>query len=485
MFLFASPLLVAFSVQGQFKTGLISDTTDTSLVKRVEFAGSGLNLPSSHSLQQYAPAIGEQQEGSCVSWSMAYCALTIAKNLEGALKPGQVFSARNLHSRLNAESKNPPCNDGASLLPALNLLANYGCAFSDNSDECQYTPATAEYDNRLYAFDKLSLSAQNIKAALCMNYAVVIAVSSYSDGWHVSENLISGIWNGNRGGRDWFGGHAMCIIGYNDSIGGGAFHVQNSWGSRWGADGYFWLRYEDIDIIDDAYALRYNSKGASPLVNSKTQYFRIYNNTDRNCYVSVAKKSKAQWKSMGWYAVPVGEYYDYFIGDREENEFYWIASADKNKTMWYGKTEDDREFAYDPSKPFELPEYLKSENVIRYNKAEPRASQKYYVQKLDLKQVATRGGESLLRIENESLLLDDRAAEVANKDWKSGYCLFDFYSNEMIDPYLNDQGQSVYEIWYWTRDEIRKGEFTDLELEKLKVYKFSSEETARDWKETQ
>ena len=88
-------------------------------------------------------------------------------------------------------------HDGASLLPALNLLANYGCAFSDNSDECQYTPATAEYDNRLYAFDKLSLSAQNIKAALCMNYPVVIAVSSYSDGWHVSKNLISGVWNGN------------------------------------------------------------------------------------------------------------------------------------------------------------------------------------------------------------------------------------------------------------------------------------------------
>jgi hypothetical protein len=66
MCLFASPLLIAFTVHGQFKTGLISDTTDTSLVKRVELAGNGLNLPSSHSLQQYAPAIGEQQEGSCV-----------------------------------------------------------------------------------------------------------------------------------------------------------------------------------------------------------------------------------------------------------------------------------------------------------------------------------------------------------------------------------------------------------------------------------
>jgi hypothetical protein len=439
-------------------------------------------LPASVSLLPYAPVIGEQEEGSCVSWAMAYCALTIAKKLEGSLKPAQAFSARNLHSRLNAESKSPPCSDGASLLPALNLLANYGCALSDNSDDCNYTPATSEYDNRLFAFDKLSLSAHNIKAALSMEYPVVIAASSYSNGWDASSNIISGVWNGQRGARDW-GGHAMCIIGYNDSIGGGSFHVQNSWGNRWGAEGYFWLRYEDIDIIDDAYALRHKKAGSSQLVNSKTQYFRVYNNTDRNCYVAVAKKTKSQWKSMGWYAVPVGEYYDYYIGDREENEFYWIASADKNKTMWVGKSESDRAFAYDPAKPFELPEYVNAENSTRFNRAEPRTSQKVYVQKLDLKEVASRGGKKELVMKNEALLLDERSASVANRNWKTGYCLFDYFSNEMIEPYLNSEGIQVHEVWYWKGDDLKKGEFVDPELEKLGDYKFGSEQSARAWKE--
>lgn len=72
-----------------------------------------------------------------------------------------------------------------------------------------------------------------------MEYPVVIAASSYSNGWEASSNIISGVWNGQRGARD-RDGHAMCIIGYNDSIGGGSFHVQNSWGTRWGAEGYFW-----------------------------------------------------------------------------------------------------------------------------------------------------------------------------------------------------------------------------------------------------
>ncbi|MCH7472751.1 C1 family peptidase, partial [bacterium] len=43
------------------------------------------------------------------------------------------------------------------------------------------------------------------------------------------------------------GGHAMCIVGYNDSIGAtGAFKVRNSWGLNWGDDGYCWISYESM-----------------------------------------------------------------------------------------------------------------------------------------------------------------------------------------------------------------------------------------------
>src|SRR5690625_7623232 len=40
-------------------------------------------------------------------------------------------------------------------------------------------------------------------------------------------------------------GHAMTIIGYDDSKGsGGAFRVVNSWGSDWGDKGYIWIDYQ-------------------------------------------------------------------------------------------------------------------------------------------------------------------------------------------------------------------------------------------------
>ena len=46
------------------------------------------------------------------------------------------------------------------------------------------------------------------------------------------------------------GGHALCIVGYDDDLGG--FIVENSWGKHWGDNGFFLLKYEVAmhDIMD-------------------------------------------------------------------------------------------------------------------------------------------------------------------------------------------------------------------------------------------
>ncbi|GEM_PF-995908 len=46
------------------------------------------------------------------------------------------------------------------------------------------------------------------------------------------------------------GGHAMCIVGYDDDL--QAFDVRNSWGGGWGLGGYWWCGY---DAVTDLSAL--------------------------------------------------------------------------------------------------------------------------------------------------------------------------------------------------------------------------------------
>ena len=53
-----------------------------------------------------------------------------------------------------------------------------------------------------------------------------------------------------------FGGHAMCVIGYDDYKDGGAFQIMNSWGENWGNKGIGWVRYADFHhFTKEAYGL--------------------------------------------------------------------------------------------------------------------------------------------------------------------------------------------------------------------------------------
>ena len=52
------------------------------------------------------------------------------------------------------------------------------------------------------------------------------------------------------------GGHAMCVIGYDDRKFGGAFQIMNSWGPEWGKNGVGWVRYGDFkNYVREAYGI--------------------------------------------------------------------------------------------------------------------------------------------------------------------------------------------------------------------------------------
>ncbi len=56
--------------------------------------------------------------------------------------------------------------------------------------------------------------------------------------------------------------HGVVIVGWDDNIcegGGGAWRVKNSWGTDWGDEGYFWVRYTHAHIGEGATQVKLDS----------------------------------------------------------------------------------------------------------------------------------------------------------------------------------------------------------------------------------
>ncbi len=245
---------------------------------QVKTRGGSL-LPSSYSLREYAPSVGEQEGGTCVGWATAYAGLSILENIKlnnrnDSLKTVNAFSPYFTYILSKFDEDNE-CSEGLYVEMALNSLQNVG-AIRQKEFESVCIPAEASFglerilqdstgsidvnklipeikSNRLESFIPISgvEVVQNTKYYLSKKMPVVIAVNMYQS---IVDNLVSNVWNGVI--DDYPGGHAMCIIGYDDNKFGGAFEIMNSWGKEYGDNGIIWFRYEDFaKEVKTAYAL--------------------------------------------------------------------------------------------------------------------------------------------------------------------------------------------------------------------------------------
>ena len=228
-------------------------------------------LSNAVSLKKYCPDMGDQgRVGSCTGWATTYAAFTIVRRIECKNKIGP-FSPLSTYNKIKTDAY-PYQNNCKGSYPrdALNLLMKYGSPEYNNYDNiCKKDNDDKKYYNRLHNFRTLNCQGElgviNFKVALDNNEPVVIAMHVYdvpAIGHSLSSEYIaeSGEWKFITQNRKTYqfkrdGGHALCIVGYDDSKFGGAFEVMNSWGKDWGDGGYFWVKYSDIHTIDYAYSL--------------------------------------------------------------------------------------------------------------------------------------------------------------------------------------------------------------------------------------
>jgi hypothetical protein len=145
-------------------------------------------------------------------------------------------------------------DDGASLMSVARSLTRYGAVPwsvvpwtpSDPSTDYRFTSAGAFAEQyRLQTYERIdSGDAATVKQYLAAGYPIYWGTLVDSQ---FVETDFAGPWVSGARGALLFG-HAMVIVGYNDTISlnahTGGFKVLNSWGTSWGQSGYVWIAYD-------------------------------------------------------------------------------------------------------------------------------------------------------------------------------------------------------------------------------------------------
>ena len=225
--------------------------------------------PPSSSLKRYAPTPASQgQYGTCTGWAVAYSARTIieakrrgwndkytitqnafsatfqyrqasdAYNCWGAFTSDVVQSLKSVGS---LPKKDFYVSSGTNLCPGIPLAASNLTKARQHKIEEYATLWSYQYG---YDYGKIG----KVKSSLAEGNPVVISMICPASFHSIGS---SGLWtptespdddtSGQKHGR-----HALCVVGYDNNKFGGAFEIQNSWGTSWGNDGYCWVKYRDF-----------------------------------------------------------------------------------------------------------------------------------------------------------------------------------------------------------------------------------------------
>jgi hypothetical protein len=262
LFLCVIPLFSQEYGMGAILDPVLYEQTDA---KPVLLSRSYSSLPSSVSLKMYSPTPEDQgQYGTCAGWASAFAARTISESLvlnrtNQNLNSSNVFSPVFVYlGHYVRMGKTPTGNEGAVISNVLDYMKSEGAVKRPQFEKGTSFPSiflvaynalqryvisdyVRLFSNRYGVPGTVSERVPPVKKSLSEGKPVIIGMNT-PPSFHRARNIWQPIENPNNE----YGGHAMCVVGYDDEKNGGAFEIQNSWGTDWGNGGYIWIRYEDF-----------------------------------------------------------------------------------------------------------------------------------------------------------------------------------------------------------------------------------------------
>jgi hypothetical protein len=249
-----------------FDLTLLANTPQKMILSQRSFA----SMPSSFSLEKYSPTPGNQGKyGTCTAWANAYGVATIlyaqTHNItDKALINKYAFSPTFLYEQIKSTT-DLNCQNGTDPIKALLTLMTKGDATLKTTPyNCgAVITETAKTEALNYKISDVSILfaskgmlvddkfVKTPEQMIDLTKKAITEGSPVSIGFMLPKSFFyikTAIWSPDP--QESFGNwqhnkHAMCVIGYDDNIAGGAFRILNSWGTAWGDGGMVWIKYAD------------------------------------------------------------------------------------------------------------------------------------------------------------------------------------------------------------------------------------------------
>lgn len=244
--------------QVQFARGMdFEDNSYPSVPLKAKLTRGLTVVPVAASIKIFAPTPADQgAHGTCTSWAAAFCGRTIMEAIKNNWTDkkqitANAYSAAALFRMLKPEDS--LCKGGSAISDAFQIMKDIG-AIKKNDLQIKCVPTIEQSDIELAGSSKIKdfmrlfedednsvLVIQSVKKSIQEKKPVVIGMICPN-----SFFKARGVWNPTEEALESYGGHALCVVGYDDDQNGGAFEIQNSWGKDWGNEGYIWIKYSDF-----------------------------------------------------------------------------------------------------------------------------------------------------------------------------------------------------------------------------------------------
>ena len=220
-------------------------------------------LPAKVDLRKKCPAIYDQgQLGSCTANAIG-AAIQFDRMMQ-KLKPDFVPSRLFIYYNERVIEGSVPYDNGAQIRDGIKSVATVGACdealwpyviskFATKPPAPAYAKAA---ETKAASYCRVARTLNQMKGCLASGYPFVFGFTVY-EGFESDAVAKTGVLDMPAAGEAVIGGHAVLAVGYDEAK--QRFIVRNSWGTKWGQDGYFTMPFAylmDNNLSDDFWTIR-------------------------------------------------------------------------------------------------------------------------------------------------------------------------------------------------------------------------------------